>query len=170
MKLLSYSPEDVSITIGSFFSVEGYATGTFVEVTKDVMPYVSGRSADGWVERKYTNNTTYSISITLYRASPTNDVFTKLWQLDEITQTAKFPIFIKDGGGTGYFFSPTTWFEEIPSLSYSDTIDTCTWKLRSDSGVIHIGGNDRQTALENISDLILSGLPLVQQIINANGV
>ena len=167
MSLWAYSPEDVQITIGSFFSLQGIATGRFVEVIKDVMPYTSTRSADGYVERKYTNNSTYTINVTLLRASPSNDTLSRLMSLDEITQSAKFPLLIKDSNGTGYFFSPSCWVEVMPSLSYSTDEDVCVWGLRADSGVINVGGNDKVGAIEQLSNLLLSGLPLVQQVLNS---
>lgn len=166
MSLWAYSPEDVQITIGSFFSLQGIAEGRFVEVVKDVMPYTSARSADGFVERKYTNNSTYSISVTLLRASPSNDTLSRLMNLDEATQNAKFPLLIKDSNGTGYFFSPSCWIESMPPLSYSTGEDTCVWGLRADSGVINVGGNDKVGVIEELANLLLSGLPLVQQVLN----
>jgi len=166
MSLWAYSPEDVQITIGSFFTLEGLAGGKFVEVAKDVMPYTSTRSADGRVERKYTNNSTFSISLTLLRASPCNDTLMRLSNLDEITQKGMFPLLIKDSNGTGYFFSPSCWIEVIPPLTYSTEEDTCVWGLRADSGVINVGGNDKVGVAEQLANLLLSGLPLVQQVLN----
>lgn len=166
MSLWAYSPEDVQITIGSFFTLEGLAEGTFVEVVKDVMPYESSRSADGRVERKYTNNSTFSINVTLMRASPSNDTLNRLSNLDEITQKGMFPLLIKDSNGTGYFFSPSCWIEIIPPLTYSTQGDTCVWGLRADSGVVNIGGNDKVSVAEQLANLLLSGLPLVQQVLN----
>lgn len=170
MNFWSYSPEDVQVLIGGFYSVEGLADGQFVEVIKDVMPYTSTRSADGMLGRKHTKNNTYTINISVLAASPANDLFTRLWLADEITQKCKFPLLVKDSIGSGYFFSASTWFEVIPSLSYSTEMTNRTWGLRSNDGIIHIGGNDKPSDILNTANLILSGLPLVQQILEASGV
>lgn len=169
MNFWSYSPEDIQVLIGGFYAVEGLADGTFVEVTKDVMPYTTTRSADRMTGRKYTNDSSFSVNISVINASPANDLFTRLWLLDEATQMAKFPLLIKDSLGSGYFYSSTTWFETIPPLSYSTDATTRTWGLRSNEGVIFIGGNDSQTAIENLANLALSGVPLVKQLLDNLG-
>ena len=169
MNLWSYSPDDVVVTIGGFYSIEGIPEGTFINVKKDLQSMTSTRSTDGIVARAKVINSTYSIAISLMRSSPSNDMLTRLWQLDELTSMGKFPLLIKDTRGTGYFFSTETWIEEVPDLSYSDTVDSLTWGLRSDRGVIHIGGNDSNTAIEDLADLALSGLPYVQQVLSAAG-
>ena len=170
MNFWTYSPEDIQVLIGGFYRVEGLSEGSFVQITKDVMPYTSTRSADGMVGRKYTNNSTYSVQISVLSTSPANDLFTKLWLLDELTQMAKVPLLIKDSLGSGYFFSASTWFEQIPSLTFSTGIDTRVWGLRSNQGIIHIGGNDPISNIQNFANLALSGLPLVQSVLNAGGI
>ena len=119
------------------------------------------------VARKYTSNSTFTVNITVMSGSPANDLFTRLWLLDEVTQKCKFPLLIKDSLGSGYFFSASTWFEVIPPLSYSTEYSNRVWGLRSNEGIIHIGGNDSVKDIENLANLILSGLPLVQQVLNA---
>lgn len=170
MSFWNYSPEDVEILIGGFYPVEGLSSGTFVEVIKDIMPYTSSKSADGVVGRKYGSNSTFTVTITVMAGSPANDLFTKLWLLDEVTQMGKFPLLIKDSLGTGYFFSSTTWFEQIPPLSFGTDMGDRTWGLRSSQGIIHIGGNDPVGNIQNYANLALSGLPLVQQVLNSQGV
>jgi hypothetical protein len=169
MNLWTYSPEDVLITIGGFYSIEGIPQGTFVSVRKDLPSFVSTRSTDGIVARTKVINSSYTIEITLMSTSPSNDTLTRLWQLDELTSMGKFPLLIKDTNGTGFFFSTETWIEVAPDLEYAETAGTFTWGLRSDGGMIHIGGNDENTAIEDIADLILSGLPYVQQVLSAQG-
>ena len=77
---------------------------------------------------------------------------------------------VRDASGSGYFFSPTVWIEDIPQLAYGTDNNNKTWILRADSGEINIGGNDRQTALLDAADLLLSGLPYVKQILDRVGV
>jgi hypothetical protein len=166
MNFWTYSPEDIQVLVGGFYRVDGLSEGTFVEVSKDVMPYTSSRSADGMVGRKFTNNNTYTVKITVMSTSAANDLFTRLWLLDELTQMAKFPLLIKDSIGSGYFFSASTWFEQIPPLSFSTSVENRVWGLRSNEGIIHIGGNDPISDIENVANMALSALPLVQQVLN----
>ena len=167
MNLWTYSPEDVTITIGGFYGIEGVYDGSFVNVKKDLISHTATRTTDGIVARTKVVNSTYTIELTLMASSPSNDMLTRLWQLDELTSRGMFPLLIKDTRGTGYFFSTETWIEDVPALSYSNTIESYTWVLRSDRGMIHIGGNDENTAIEDVADLVLSGLPYVKQVLSS---
>ena len=166
MALFSYCPEEVNVLVAGFIPLSGFVDGTFVNITKDVMPFSSARTADGTVSRLYNNDQTYTIEISLYNGSQTNDILTKLWQLDEITQKGKFPILIKDNSGTDLFFSTSTWIEQLPSMTKSTSVDTRTWVMRSSQAVINYGGNEEVSSLLN--DLInaaSSALPIVEGIL-----
>lgn len=154
MSLYTYSPEDVTILLLGFLPVEGYIDGTFVSIRKDDPPTTTGVSADGNVARVYRVNDVYTIRLVLSSVSPINDVLTKLWQIDELTKTGKFPILVKDQLGSSLFFSATSWVEETPSLYYSDRITEREWVIKSTDAVINIGSNSSESGL--MQDLINS--------------
>lgn len=163
MALFSYCPEEVNVLVAGFIPITGFVDGTFINITKDVMPFTSVRTPDGTVSRMYNNDQTYTIEISLYNGSQTNDVLTKLWQVDEITQVGKFPILVKDNSGTDLFFSTTTWIEQTPSMAKSSTVDTRTWILRSSQAVINFGGNENVSSLINdLVNIATSGLPILE--------
>lgn len=166
MNFWTYSPEDVQILIAGVYSVEGLAEGNFIEITKDTQPMQTSRSTDGMVVRKHTTNNSYTINLTLYSASPANDLLTKLWQVDEITGMAKFPLFIKDSSGTGFFFSTTTWIENLPPLVYSTDVTTRVWTFRSSEGIINIGGNDSASLPEIMNSIAFAGIPLLEEVLS----
>jgi len=163
MDLWTYSPEDVQVLLGGVQDIVGFVDGTFVNVSKDVVPFTMMRTTDGMVARKYVNDQTYSITISIMSMSPSNDILTRLWQIDEATRMGKFPLLIKDSKGTGIFFSSTTWVEKLPDLSYSSSPEIRQWLLRSSQGLINIGGNDEESVSERILTLAASGIPLIQQ-------
>lgn len=166
MALFSYCPEEVNVLVAGFIPITGFVDGTFINITKDVMPFTSVRTPDGTVSRMYNNDQTYTIEISLYNGSQTNDVLTKLWQVDEITQVGKFPILVKDNSGTDLFFSTTTWIEQTPSMAKSSTVDTRTWVLRSSQAVINFGGNENVSSLINdLVNIATSGLPILEGIL-----
>lgn len=169
MNLWSYSPEQVQVLVGGFYEVVGLATGTFVEVEKDTMPVTVQRTTDGYIARKRTTNSSYTIRISVMSTSPANNLFTRLQWFDGQTNLGKFPLLIKDNSGSGWFFSATTWVEQIPSLKYSTDVDTNVWVLRSSQGEMNIGGNDPQTNIQDIADLALSGLPYIQRVLEGIG-
>lgn len=163
--LATYIPEACTfLTYG--IPIEGFVDGTFISITKDVLPFTTVKSADGIVARLYNSDQTYTITLTLYSGSDSNDVLTKLWQLDEITQRGKFPLFIKDSSGSDLFFSATTWIESPASVVKSNAFEPRTWVFRSSSAVINIGGNgDASTILQDLVNLATSALPILEGVL-----
>lgn len=151
MTIASYSPEDINC-LAFGIPLGGFADGTFITISKDKVPYGATETSDGQVARLYTNSQTYTISLTFHRGSTSNDILTKLWQLDEFSQVGKFPLFIRDLSGTDLFFSTNTWIEGIPNMVQSTNFDTRTWILRSSQAVINVGSN--QDASSILQDLI----------------
>jgi aspartokinase-like uncharacterized kinase len=158
--LFNYCPESVNCLIAGFIPIEGFVDGTFISVDKDEMPYSSVRLPDGTIARKYNNSQTYTITITLHNGAETNNLLTKMWQVDEITQRGKFPLLIKDQSGSDLLFSTESWIEGIPSLTKSNAIDSRVWVIKSAYAVINIGGNEEASGLlQDITNIAVSALP-----------
>lgn len=156
----SYCPDIVDVLVAGFIKVDGFVDGTFVQIDKDEMPYSSIRMPDGTVARKYNNSQTYTLTITLHSAAEANNLFTKLWQLDELTQMGKFPIMVKDQSGSDLLFSTESWIEGIPSLTKSNAIDSRVWVIKSAYAVINVGGNEEESSLlQDITNIAASALP-----------
>lgn len=165
-QLATYIPEEVTVLIGGLLPISGFVDGTFLEVHKDLVPFSAIRTPDGTVARLYNNDQTYTITLTLYSGSDSNDVLTKFWQLDEITQRGKFPLMIRDSSGSDMFFSTTTWIEKPASIVKSNNFDSRTWVLRSSQAVINIGGNgDASSILGSLVNLAISAIPTIEGII-----
>jgi len=158
--LFNYSPEAVNCLIGGIIPVEGFVDGTFISVDKDEMPYSSIRMPDGTVARKKNNSQTYTITITLHNGAETNNLLTKMWQIDELTDRGKFPLLIKDQSGSDLLFSTESWIEGIPSMTKSNAIDSRVWVIKSAYAVINIGGNEEESSLlQDITNIAASALP-----------
>lgn len=164
--IFNYCPDDVVCLIGGLLPVEGFVDGTFISINKDVMPFSSVKTADGQMGRLYQSDQTYTITLTLHSGSFSNDVLTKFWQLDEISQRGKFPLLFKDSSGSDLFFSNTTWIEGLPTLSKSASVDSRTWVLRSSQAVINIGSNaNEQNILQDLINLATGALPILEGIL-----
>lgn len=164
--IFNYCPDEVSCLIGGILPVSGFIDGTFITVTKDLVPFSSGRTADGMVGRIYNNDQTYTITLTLHCGSPSNDVLTKFWQLDEISQKGKFSLFVKDRSGSDLLFSTNTWIEGLPTMSKSSSVDTRVWILRSSQAVINYGSNSSEESLvQDLVNLAIGALPSLEGII-----
>jgi len=164
--IFNYAPDEVTCLIGGILAVEGFVDGTFISINKDMMPFTSIKTADGQMGRLYQSDQTYTITLTLHCGSFSNDVLTKFWQLDEISQRGKFNLLIKDSSGSDLFFSTTTWIEQLPTLSKSASVDTRVWVLRSSQAVINIGSNaDEQSILQDLINIATGALPILEGII-----
>ena len=163
--LANYSPEEVNC-LAFGIPLSGFSNGTFITINKDKIPYATTETPDGTIARLYTNSQTYTIALTFHRGSTSNDVLTKLWQLDEFTQKAKFTLLIKDLSGTDLFFSTNTWIEGIPSLVESTTFDSRTWVLRSSQAVMNVGSNkDASGILQDLINLATGAAPVIEGIL-----
>lgn len=164
--LAHYSPEDITVLLYGVYPVTGFVAGTFLNISKDVNPYSAARTSDGQVARLYNRDATYTITITLHNTAEANEVLTKLWQIDEITQRGKFPLLIKDQLGSSLLFSTTTWIESVPDMTFSEEITERTWTLRSSQAAINIGGNaDASGLIEDLSNTISSAAPIVSGLL-----
>lgn len=165
MTIASYCPEDVNC-LAFGIPLGGFTDGTFITISKDKVPYGTTETADGSISRLYTNSQTYTISLTFHRGSSSNDVLTKLWQLDELTQRAKFPLFLRDLSGTDLFFSTNTWIEGIPSMVQGTNFDSRTWVLKSSQAVVNIGSNqDASGILQDLVNLATGSFSAVDGVI-----
>lgn len=163
--LATYMPE--ACTVLAFgIPLTGFVESTFISVTKDVVPFTTVKTPDGTVARMYNSDQTYTITLTLYSGSSSNDVLTKLLLLDEVTQRGKFPMMIKDGSGTDLFFSATTWIESPASMVKSTTFDNRTWVFKSSSAVVNIGGNESASGiLRDLFNLASAALPIAESVL-----
>lgn len=167
MSIWNYNPDEVRALVAGVLPIDGYVDGTFINITKDILPFTAVRTPDGTVARVYNTDQTYTIECTLHNGSKSNDVLTKLWQFDEITNgKGKFPFLVKDHSGTDLFFSTTTWIESPPAMTKSSGVDQRTWVLRSSFATINIGGNsDPSSLLEDIVNTITSALPALNGVV-----
>lgn len=165
MTIANYLPDEVNC-LAFGIPLNGFADGTFITISKDKVPFGSTETADGQVARLYTNSSTYTISLTFHRGSTSNDILTKLWQLDEISQRGKFPLFIKDLSGTDLFFSTNTWIEGIPNMVQSTNFDTRTWTLKSSQAIINVGSNqDASGILQDLINLASGAVSIVEGVL-----
>ena len=140
--LAHYSPEDVTVLLGGFHQLSGFAEGTFLTVSKSSPTYITRESADGIVSRTHRNSQVYEISLILHQGSESNQTLTYTARLDELTNMGKFPLLIKDQLGSTMFFSMTSWIEAIPDASFSTDIETREWKIKCSQAVFNLGGNE----------------------------
>lgn len=164
MALLTYVPSQVSVTVAGLFDIEGFADGTFIEVTKEIAPYQAQVGMDGQVSRTFVYDATYAVTITLAQTSRSNNLLNRLHAIDLATQSGKVPLFIRDKEGSTTFFSPNAWIENQPKVSFSQEMETRIWNFRCTAGVLSVGGSGDVRAI----DQAISLLPGLSSLLGGN--
>lgn len=159
----TYSPKDVVVLLGGFYSVEGYASDTFINIKKDTKPFDAVKAMDGEQARIYRKDDGFTVELTLAQSAEANNILSALYNVDVATQMGKFPLFIKDLKGTTAFFAGTAWVEDIPDASFGSDLTTRTWTLGTADAALNVGGNQEHTSLAAILGLGSSVLPLLSE-------
>lgn len=154
-----YSPENTDIYIAGAWKIRGYVEGTFINISKNTQRFVVKESSDGVVSRSHSNSRTYTVEITLHSGSSSNNVLTRLSELDNTTKMGKFPLFIKDRLGSTLLFSPTSWIEKPADVSLGVEVTDRVWVFRCANTSLHIGGNEEIS--NNFEDLFNAGAGFV---------
>lgn len=164
--LAHYSPEDVDVLLAGMFRVEGFVDGTFIHIQKDEPVYKTKVTADGIPTRVAVPNPLYTVSVSLASTSDSNQVFTRLVTVDTLTNSAKFPLIIKDRSGGSVFFSGQSWIEGQANGTYSNGIEVRQWTIKCSGAVLHLGGNyDRDELTDNILNLLVGASPQLKNFL-----
>lgn len=157
MGIALYSPEDVIILLGGVYPITGLHEGTFLSISEESNKFTTSVTADGRVSRTHMNVPIHRIELTLSSLADANTLFTTWAFADGKLYGAMLPMYIKDGMGSTLFYSPMTWIESAPSVSFSEGVEARTWVLKSAGGVSSVGGNG-ELSQSVLSDLAGIGL------------
>lgn len=153
MAVLTYSPDQVVVTLAGFIVVSGFASNQFVEIEKELAPYSYQSAMDGETSRTFKKDGNYSVKLTLAQSSESNNNLNALHAVDLATQLGKVPLLIRDRSGTTNFFSPNAWIENYPVVTFSKDIETRVWSLKCTDGILLVGGNGDQNILTDLLGL-----------------
>lgn len=141
MSLGTYAPSEVSISVAGHI-VSGYTETSFVDIEFSNDRITMEKGADGEVARVINADDSAMITIRLQQTSPSNDVFSLLFDADIISKSGAFPIGVTDNSGNSKFASDAAWFTQLPSVSFSNGIEQREWTIQCGSlKAVHIGGN-----------------------------
>jgi len=160
--LLTYSPQEVLVSLAGLHTVGGYVDGTFVKISKNSSPFESQTAMDGQRERLYHHDEGYTLELTLAQSSASNNILSALHNVDLATRKGKFPVIIKDGTGQTSFFSGTSWVQQIPDVTFSNQMEQRTWVIGCADAVLAIGGNGSTSAIEDALLVGSSFLPALK--------
>ena len=162
-QLYTYDPSDVSISVGGIHTVSGYVDGTFVNIVNNTKPVQTQRAMDGTIERLYTRDEGYTITVTLAQTSVSNNILSTIYNVDKVTRMGKVPLIIKDGQGQSIFFAADAWISKAPDVSFGKEMQTREWQFETAGAMLAVAGNGDSSAIEDAILLGAATLPLLQQ-------
>lgn len=109
--------------------VTGYAGGTFLKAARANPTWKTVVGSDGTVVRVRSRDATGMVTLTLMQSSPTNDIFSALAALDELSGEGVLPLLIKDLNGTGLVIASEAWIEGPSELGYGADLENREWKI-----------------------------------------
>jgi len=127
MSIKTYSPEDVTITVGGSI-ITGYADGTFVKVARDDDAYKKVVGADGEISRTKSPNRGGYVELTLKQDSDSNAILGGYAALDEATGDGIVPVLVKDNldytaiGSKG-------WVRKLPDMERGKDLANMVWTI-----------------------------------------
>lgn len=130
----NFDPKEVSITLGTHI-VSGYADGTFAAFAQNRDTYALTVGADGEGTRVKSNDKSGRLTITLLKASSSNEILSALASGD-----AQLPCILKDNNGSTLLSSATAWLVRHADFEYSNEETTVEWIIESDSWDRLVGG------------------------------
>lgn len=136
----TYDPKLIIVTFGTI-PVTAFAEGTFVTITRNGAIFEKSRGADGTVDRINKNAGDFSVELTIKQTSLTNDLFSAVAIADQISNTGKAPLTVKDLNGATLFFAAQAWVATDPNDEYSDSLGSRTWMLDTGIAEKFTGGN-----------------------------
>ncbi len=111
MSKRQFDVQDLSIIVGTHI-VSGYSPNAVITLTRDAPLWITTVDANGKSTRRKNNNRNASLTVNLSQASPSNDVFSTYFNLDEQFSTGTFAIIIKDNNGSMLVTSAECYVEE----------------------------------------------------------
>lgn len=144
----NYSPEDVVVIISNdrfSHTISGFADGTFISYERGVPRAELYVGADLSAGRTLRRNKSGTITLTLAQYGESNDILSKLADLDEESHNNDwlFSVTIKDLLGRSVLFAPQAFLGNDPMMDYGTEMGTREWTITVVNAQRHVGGSSK---------------------------
>lgn len=136
----NYDPGAI-VVVYNGIQVQGYASDTFVKVSRDESSFKLKKGADGAGTRSLNRNRAGKIVVTLDQASPTNDLLSAMLVLDEATGTGFGEALVKDLNGTSLAQAANAWLDKPAEGEFAAEAKDREWTIYCDDLSVLIGGS-----------------------------
>ena len=149
-KVFTYSPKEVQLTFGGY-TVTGWQS---ISIARSVDAFKPIRGIRGKHTRVRNADTSCMITIPLLQTSMSNDVLSKIHELDITNGTGRIELTLSDISGTSVFNSVEAYIVGYPEVVYSGEFEYRQWRIFCQTtGSYTVGGNAQ---VENIFSSIFS--------------
>jgi hypothetical protein len=128
----NYDPKEVSVIFDGN-TLEGFADGAFINVTRDVDNTIDVSGADSFVSRAKQNDKRGSIVVTLQQTSESNKILSRYhkgYQEKKDPGKDPAPVIIKDNSGESIHSASQAWILKPADSTYSKNIENRAWTIR----------------------------------------
>ena len=125
MKVYTYSPSDVILSVGGYV-ISGI---TSITVQRNTPAFKIVRGIRGQNTRVYNKDTSADMTVQLLQTSISNDLFSIIEQEDEKYRTGRLEISLKDTSGTTVWESDEAFIEGQPSVTLDKDLTDRVWKI-----------------------------------------
>lgn len=124
--VFAYDPSEVFLSLGGW-EPYGFAADTKIVINKtnDIINPYSG--TDGDVSLALSRNRLGTLTMSLQRTSPANEVLTAYHQQMYFTRQVAFPVYLKDP--RGYTLATFGWIQSQPDDTIAETIQENQWVI-----------------------------------------
>jgi hypothetical protein len=126
-----FDPQNVVLSIGGT-PIQGFASGTFIEVDQDSDAFSDVAGAHGDVSRARIHDERGTITVTLVQGSSSNLLLSGLINADRAARNGAgvFPIFLRDRGGSSIYEGARCWVRKAPAAPFGTEIQNRVWVIR----------------------------------------
>ena len=142
MNVGNYDPKEVSVIVNGH-TLQEFAEGTFINVTRDSNSSEDVSGADGYVARAKQNDKRGNIVVTLQQTSISNAILTRLlkgYEQGSGEGNTPFPSLIKDNLGNDVHSASQSQVLKPADAGYAKNIETRAWTIRAFDLEIGSGG------------------------------
>lgn len=136
----TYNPSDVICDIGGY-QLTGWDA---IVISRGGPSFVTVKGIRGKHTRVANKDTSATITISLIQTSPSNDVLSRIHELDIQNGTGRMMIMLKDNSGRSVFSSNEAYIVGYPEATFSGDFEMRMWTIFCQTTQSYtIGGNTR---------------------------
>ena len=161
-KVFTYNPNEVQLSFGGYV-ITGWQS---ITITRSVNAFKPIRGIRGKHTRAKNLDTSCSITFPLLQTSMSNDVLSRIHELDIQQSTGRIELTIKDLKGTSVFSSREAYILGYPEVTFSGDFEYRSWTLFCQTtGSYTVGGNAQ--TINIFSDIFSSASGIANAAVNA---